>query len=392
MKNRSFALVAIVVVAALLAAPAWNFQQDKKAIQAYIIKVVRDVEKKSPTTGWTTAVTLDQLKAGQEVRTAEKSFALIRFADESKIAVREKSIITIQGEVEGRQILNRNVHIDRGRVIFGIKKQETEQFRFSSPISVASIRGTEGGTGFDPAANEADITIIVGTADFTSTRTNCSTTVGAGQKGVIDSTGNCNKSQASASDLHDNNPNSNVNQGGEEGGGKGPGAKPDTTGTRAGGPGAPRDTTGTRPDTTRVQPPPPPPRGEFTLEKPGGTLTSGRGVQFAIALKNPPATVNQATLYYRIQGDPSYKQLPMTVSSQSVSANIPASDIRAGATKIFEYYLSMILADGSTYTFPSTNPDTSPFTLPITPILVQVKFPLVGPNGQSQYLTISYEQ
>lgn len=387
MKNRSFALVAIVAVAALLAAPAWNFQQDRKAIQAYIVKVVRDVEKKGPTTGWSTAVTLDQLKAGHEVRTAEKSFAIIRFADESKIAVREKSIITIQGEVEGRQILSRNVHLDRGRVVFGIKKQETEQFRFSSPISVASIRGTDGGTGFDPGINEADITIISGSADFTSTRTNCSTTVGSGQKGTIDSVGNCSSSKASANDLNNNNPNSNVNVTGEEAGAPPPGEKPDTTGARAGEPPAPKDTTGAPP-----APPPAPPRGEFTLDRPGGTLTSGRPVGFRIALKNPPAEITTATIYYRIQGEPTYKQLAMTVSSQSVSVNIPAGDIRAGMTKTFEYYLSMGLADGSTYTFPTTDPESNPFTLPITPIIVQLKIPVVGPNGQNQFLTISYEQ
>ena len=30
-------------------------------------------------------------------------------------------------------------------MIFNVKKAEKEQFRFSSPISVASIRGTKGG-------------------------------------------------------------------------------------------------------------------------------------------------------------------------------------------------------------------------------------------------------
>jgi hypothetical protein len=42
--NRSFVLVVIVVVAALMAAPAWNFQ-DRRPIAAYIIKVVKDVQR-----------------------------------------------------------------------------------------------------------------------------------------------------------------------------------------------------------------------------------------------------------------------------------------------------------------------------------------------------------
>ena len=62
--KRSFTLVIIVIVAALLAAPAWNFQ-DKKPIAAYIMKVVNNVERRGgPSQGWTKAVLLAELKAG----------------------------------------------------------------------------------------------------------------------------------------------------------------------------------------------------------------------------------------------------------------------------------------------------------------------------------------
>lgn len=385
MKNRSFALVAIVAVAALLAAPAWNFQQDRKAIQAYVLKVVNDVEKKAPTTGWATAVTLDQLKSGHEVRTGDKSFALIRFADESKIAVRSKSIITISGEVEGKQILNRNVHIDRGRVVFGVKKQETEQFRFSSPISVASIRGTEGGTGFEPANNSADLTLTSGVGDFTSTQTNCSVTVTAGQKGTIDSTGNCNRVQATPEELNNNNPNSSVNQTGEQAP-QPPPAKRDTTASTGGQP--------TRRDTTAAPPPPPPPpaRAEFGIERPASGLTSGVAQTLRFGLKNAPAQMTQGTLFYRVQGAPSYKQVSLTISSSNVSGTIPESDVRAGANRVFEYYLSLRAADGTTYTFPKESPEMNPYTLSITPRIIRLRIPVADPNGAQKYLTISYEE
>ena len=86
--KRSLTLVIIVVVAALLAAPAWNFQE-KKPIAAYIIKVVKDVERRaSKTEGWSKALALSELKAGYEVRTQEQSLALIKFADDSKVTVR----------------------------------------------------------------------------------------------------------------------------------------------------------------------------------------------------------------------------------------------------------------------------------------------------------------
>ncbi|MBI3586708.1 MAG: FecR domain-containing protein [Ignavibacteriales bacterium] len=367
MNKRSFALVAIVAVAAMLAAPAWNFKQDKKAIQAYIMKVVRDVEKKSPTTGWVNAVTLDQLKSGYEVRTKEKSFALIRFADESKVAVREKSVITISGETDGKQILNRDVYIERGRAVFQVKKQETEQFRFTSPISVASIRGTEGGTSFDPGVGESDITIVTGVAEFRSTRTNCQTTVGAGQTGKIDSTGNCSNAPATQSSLNNNNPNSSVNQGNDPGtGGNVPGKK----------------------DTTQT---PPPSGGTATFSISGldGTLNSGRAARFKISLTSPPTTIANVTFYYRIQGQASYKSVPMSLSGANASVDVSADDIRAYN---FECYLSMKGSNGTTYTFPETSPDSNPYVLPVTPRKVSIRVPVNDPSGALKFLEITYEE
>lgn len=373
MNHRSFALVAIVAGAALLTAPAWNFQQDKKAISAYIIKVVSNVEKRTPTTGWAKAVTLSELKSGHEVRTGEKSFAMIKFSDESKVAVRPKSVLTIQGEVEGRQILNRNVYIERGRAVFDIRKQESEQFRFTSPISVASIRGTEGGTGFEPSANEADITILTGVADFQSTLTNCQTTVGAGQKGVVDSTGQCQTTNASTNDLNQNNPNSSQNQGGDQ--------DDDQQGD-----GGTKDTTG-----TQTQPPPTGPK--FSLNSSlSGSLRSGQAAGIRVALANPPVVISSVTLYYRIQGEATYKSLAMNLSGQNVSGTVPAEDIRSGSTKTFEYYFSMVGSDGTTYTFPDTNPDSNPYTLPITPRIITIRIPVTDPSGTQKFLEISYEE
>jgi hypothetical protein len=366
--KRSFILVIIVVVAALLAAPAWNFQE-KKPIAAYVIKVVKNVERRSgKTEGWSKALAPSELKAGYEVRTQEQSLALIKFADESKITVRPKSILTIAGEVEGGKILNRDVYIERGRTVFDIKKQKEEQFRFTSPISVASIRGTEGGTGFDPGTNLADIVIIQGVAEFSSTRTGCQVQVGSGQVGTVDSTGGCGQGRATNQQLFNNN----INTGGM-----------DTTGT--GGAGT---------DTTGVGQPsgPAPSPAKFTLSTPGGTLESGKGAQIRVALANPPTDITQATLFYRVQGDASYKQAVMTVSGTNLTGNVPSADVRAGATKTFEYYFSMVGANGTTYYFPETDYEAAPYTLPIRPKVVYIKIPITTATGQQQYLQITYEE
>ncbi len=364
--KRSFLLVIIVIIAALLAAPAWNFQ-DKKPIAAYIMKVVNTVERRGGATqGWTKAVLLSELKAGYEVRTQEKSFAMIKFADESKVSVREKSIITISGEVQGGKILNRDVYIERGRTSFEVKKQQTEQFRFTSPISVASIRGTEGGTGFDPAEGLADITIITGKAEFSHTSSGCSVDVTPGMTGRVNRDGGCKVDTASHHELNDNNPHSGVNQGTvdstQQGGGTG---QPHQGGTST----------------------------SFTLNMPtGATLTSGVAAQMNVALSNPPVEITQATMFYRNQGDVSFKQISMTVKDLTVSATVPATDIHAGTMKKFEYYFSMRGSNGTTYTFPETNPESTPYTLPIKPRVVYLKIPVTSPTGEQRFLQISYEE
>ena len=368
--KRSFALVVIVVIAALMAAPAWNFQ-DKKPIAAYIMKVVNNVERRnSSTTGWTKALLLNELKAGYEVRTQEKSFAMIKFADDSKVAVREKSIITIQGDVDAKgKILNRDIYIERGRTAFEVKKQQTEQFRFTSPISVASIRGTEGGTGFDPGANFADITILTGVAEFSSSRTGCKVDVHAGMTGRVDSTGSCKSDTASHHDLNNNNPHSDLNQGN---------APADTS--KQGGGGDKKQTGGTV--TTK-----------FTLNPLSGTLETGKDVLVQVALVHPPVDITQATLFYRNQGDSKTNQLTMTIAGGlNLSCRIPGADVRAGTAKIFEYYFSVQGSNGITYSFPETTPESSPYTLPIKPRTIYIRIPVTDATGQSRFLQISYDE
>ena len=359
--NRSFILIVIIVVAALLAAPAWNFQ-DKRPIAAYIIKVVKDVERRTgSTSGWSKALLASELRAGYEVRTQEKSFAMIKFSDESKVAVREKSIITLQGEMAGNKILRRDIHIERGRTVFNVKKQDTEQFRFTSPISVASIRGTEGGAGFDPATNLADLTLITGTAEFTSTQTQCRVTVRGGQTGIVDSTGGCRSGAASPGALQNNDPNAGVNQG--------------TTFGATGGSGTVTTSTSFSLNTSSM-----------------GALTSGQGVALRISLSNPPVTITQALMRYRNQGEAAYKTLAMSISGLNLSGVIPGSDIKAGTTRTFEYYFLMTGSNAKTYSFPETSPEMNPYTLPIKPKLVYIKIPIISPTGEARFLQISYEE
>ncbi len=113
---------------------------------ALIKKIIKDVEqRKDDVSDWELAKTGLPLSDGQEVRTGSKSLALILFTDGSGLLrVRENSIANIYGKAENRTV-SKNTFIARGRVGFDVNKQnENEEFTFTTPTVVASIRGTSG--------------------------------------------------------------------------------------------------------------------------------------------------------------------------------------------------------------------------------------------------------
>jgi hypothetical protein len=146
-------------------------------------------------------VTYDQLKTGYEIRTQAKSVAVIKFMDDSKLVVREKSLATISGKVEGKQILDRNVYMAKGGIQFNVKKGEKEQFRFTSPISVASIRGTAGDWGQTDSLTK--YVMWNGLLNLLSTMSNRSEDVGTGQTGTTDINGNINVRQSTKKEQDD---------------------------------------------------------------------------------------------------------------------------------------------------------------------------------------------
>jgi hypothetical protein len=114
-------------------------------------------------------------------------------------------------------------------------------------------------------------------------------------------------------------------------------------------------------------------------------------VQIEFALSNPPVDIDQATLFYRVQPQ-AWKSLVMTMNLPKISGTVPGTDIQLGTTRTFEYYFSLHGVNGTTYTFPDTNPETSPYTLPIKPRTVYIKIPITSPNGETRYFQISYER
>lgn len=210
-----FAAVAALVLSSMALVP----QQDTRDIQAVVVKVVRDVSKKAATTGWQKAVPADRLRSGYQLRTDDKSLAMVMFPDQSKLIIRAKSIVEIKGQKQDKQIVDRNVHVERGRLAFQVKKQEREQFRFSSPISVASIRGTSGGVDHTPIDTTSTFVCSEGSFDVDGYTVNAGQTYekrGSGQGNVRNSTGSDNNISDQSEDVTGDEGEGNQGQSGKD--------------------------------------------------------------------------------------------------------------------------------------------------------------------------------
>ncbi len=120
-----------------------NGNNDERPTIALVNRVVEIVERRSPAIDWQPANIGDLLNSGDVVKTGEGSFSLIRFYDNSLLRIRELSEVTVYAERD-RENYHRDIEIDEGAVGFDISKKESDRFEFSTPTSVASIRGSTG--------------------------------------------------------------------------------------------------------------------------------------------------------------------------------------------------------------------------------------------------------
>jgi hypothetical protein len=110
---------------------------------AVIKKVYKDVKKKSGQSEYIQASTGDILLSGDQVQTGKGSLALIKFTDGSIVRLREQSLLTMTAEGQQGSLIKEQ-YLLKGSVGFDVQKQRADQFRLTSPTSVASIRGTKG--------------------------------------------------------------------------------------------------------------------------------------------------------------------------------------------------------------------------------------------------------
>jgi hypothetical protein len=127
------------------------------------------------------------LSSGDRVKTGDRSVAVIRFKDHSFVRIHECSELTISETKKG-SVISRSVDLETGGVGFKMEKQGSdEEFRFTSPTSVASIRGTEGQ--FVSDRNSDTLTVIEGVVLLTNSRSFETVEVRAGNTGIANPDG-----------------------------------------------------------------------------------------------------------------------------------------------------------------------------------------------------------
>jgi hypothetical protein len=169
---------------------------------ALITKIIQDVSKKSENSDWKKAMKGEPLISGDYVRTGERSLAIVKFTDNSLLRVREQSEVRIGGEIAGGAF-SKEVNIERGGIGFDVKKQQNEQFRFTSPTSVASIRGTKGKLITGPDGDT--LTVTEGTVNLKNNSSNKDVDVPKGSIGFSNPDGSLSSRNATQDELSDAN-------------------------------------------------------------------------------------------------------------------------------------------------------------------------------------------
>jgi hypothetical protein len=154
---------------------------------ALAVKIIHDVSRKPADLDWTTAKKGDMLYSGDQVRTGERSIAIVKFKDNSMLRVRESSELKLFGETKDG-VFSKTVNVSRGEFTFDIEKQKAnEKFTFSSPTSVAAIRGTKGTMNHGDLGDK--IIILDGLVNLLNSFSNKNVDVGSGETGESNSDG-----------------------------------------------------------------------------------------------------------------------------------------------------------------------------------------------------------
>ncbi len=147
---------ALLAAAVIFAATGFRAPDITPGPIGLISKVVRDVSlRPDDAEDWNRAERGNPLSSGDRVKTGQQSLAVLKFRDASFVRVREKSEV-VMSTAAGEKPVVKSIETEENGGSFGfdIKKQIDAKFQFTSPTSVASIRGTSGKWSAGPDAND----------------------------------------------------------------------------------------------------------------------------------------------------------------------------------------------------------------------------------------------
>jgi len=362
----NFLLRIILSVILCLSITDISTAQKKKPV-ATIFKPVGVVDYKTGEKDWDKAKAATPLAPGDIVRTQENSFAIIKFLENSVIRVQEKSEVTISGEIAKGEF-SKNVYLQRGEVGFQVKKRPNEKFEFSTPTSVASIRGTGG---LLIAGQDSNDVLILGSGivDFKNLLSNFILKVKGGQTAYSMSDGTIKVEDSTPEEkrlLHQGSADSSKSEGSNQGGSK-PDSSTSTSGITMG----------------------------LTINAPIGKEGQSLAVtvevsQSSIAIDSLKNSTTDFALYYRTKADQPYKMVKEKLTGRSVKFSIPATDVFAPSIQI---YAVLKLQDGSQFSAPAASPETNPisFAVETTAQKNELRVPFTDPSGKRKTMIIEYK-
>jgi len=195
MKPTRIVVIALTFVSLLIAVPR---AQAQSPVIGLISKVIQDVTRRVSGQEWEKATRGQTLASGDMVKTGAKSLAVLKLKDNSLLRLREESEVVVTGTLRGKEF-SKSIEVRQGVLGFNIKKQGAgEQFRFSSPTSVASVKGTGGAF----RVNGSDtLTVVEGLVALTNSVSNTSVDVPAGYTGISRPDGTVESRVSTAAEL-----------------------------------------------------------------------------------------------------------------------------------------------------------------------------------------------
>jgi sorbitol-specific phosphotransferase system component IIA len=347
----------VFAVGAAISAPLYD--PDKPI--AIIYKPVGTVDFMKEGKNWTKAATATPLTTGDRVKTGDNSFVIVKFIENSILRLQEKSEITIRGELSANKEFSKNVHLERGQLGFDVKKQVNEKFEFSTPTSVASIRGTEGL--LINGGDSADVLILgMGVVVFTNNVSNQSVNVNGGQTAYSYANGTIQVKQTTPEELKKLQETSGSGGGGGTGG---------SSGTSSSG----SFSVGFAVTSTVVT------EGkdfEVTVEL----------VQTSVPVDTLKSIVSYFALAYKNSAAAGYKEVPATISGAKVKFKIPGADVVSPSMQI---YIIFRTKTGIDMTYPPTTPQSNPIVIPVQSTKSnQLKLEFSDPSGKRKTMIIEY--